>query len=101
MEKHKLLKWETETNINFNDDENLANVYTCNKALIRKIDKLLEREQEIVCICSDEYSKTYTMPKSYIKIRTPIRLSDEKRQEMSQRAKANMHNLLRGKNGEQ
>jgi hypothetical protein len=99
MEKYKLTQWETETNINFNNKDAEAKVYTCNKALIRKIDKLCENYQEIVCVEHDEYSKTYTMPKSYIKIRTPIRLSDEKRQAMSQRAKDNIHNLLRGKKG--
>lgn len=81
-----LSKYESETIINYNDEENDATVYTCNKSLIRRIDALCAKYPEVYrLIKKDKFSKTYTLPKKLIgvkKIRifTPEQKEKQKRQ---------------------
>lgn len=84
-----MTKYEQETIINYNQEENLADVYTCDAPLIRKLDQLCEKYPEIIVTKSDEDGKTYSLPKKWVKIRPPRQLSDEKRAEMAERAKRN------------
>lgn len=39
----KLTKYEQETIINYNQEEDMAQIYTCDKNLIRKIDAHIEK----------------------------------------------------------
>jgi hypothetical protein len=86
-----LTKYETETVMNFNDAEDMAEIYTCNRAWINRLDKLCLCTPEIIRKKADEYSRTYIIPKKYIKVRIPRQLSDEKRTELILRAKKNLH----------
>ena len=86
-----LTKYEMETIINFNDAKDNAQIYTCNKALMRKLDSYCQKSQLIYREKTDECSKTYIIPKKYIQIRFPREISDEKRRELSERAKTNFH----------
>ena len=70
---------EQETIINFNEEEQIADVYTHNKALINQLEKLRQKSTEISLVREDKYSKTYTIPKKWVKIRTPLILSEEER----------------------
>ena len=64
------------TKITYNDAEKVGIVYTCNTALIRKMDKLIsERPKEIILDREDSISKTYIVSKKWIKI-IPTRIFD-------------------------
>ncbi len=68
---------EKETIINFNEAEPEAEVYTHNRALQRKLDKLCrERPDEVkISRCSVDSSKTYLVPKVFIKVTSTRKLS--------------------------
>ena len=87
---YALTNYERETVINFNNDEPTATFYTCNKAWIRKMDALCSKTTEIIVKKQDEFSKTYIIPKTWIKVRIPRQLSEEKRKELAERARANL-----------
>ena len=92
-----LTRLEQETIILFNEAEDTATVDTCNNALIRQLDDLSEKYRVITEERKDEYGKTYTIPKSWVKIRAPRQLSDEQRQKLQETAR---HNFGHGEAGE-
>lgn len=65
----------------------MAEVYTCDSSLIRKLDQLCQISKEITETKRDEHSRTYTFPKKWVKVRMPRVLSDEKRAEMAAMAR--------------
>lgn len=70
----KLLKCEQEVHISFCADEENATIYTSYPAWIRKMDKLVEKNpQSFRCIAENEVSKTYSMPRNFISIRSKER----------------------------
>ncbi|MCU0081508.1 hypothetical protein [Extibacter muris] len=81
-----LTKYEMETVVNYNAGEQTATVYTRDKSVMRKLDRL-------VADCPDSYKllnqtdidKTYSMPKSYVTYRKPRVVSDEQRERARQR----------------
>lgn len=84
-----MTQYETETNINYNDEEKIATVYTENKALIRKMDRLLlEYADQIQLTIENEDGKGYSIPKKWVKIRPPKKMSEENRQKAAERARA-------------
>lgn len=80
---------EKETIILFNEADSQAKVYTCNKSMMRQLDELCKNSVEITEVLKDEHSKTYLLPKKWIKVRKPRQLSVEKRTELALRAKRN------------
>lgn len=79
-----LTSYEQETIINFNEEEKTAAVYTYNKATIKMLDKCcLDYPDMFVLLKADVYgkhiSKSYVIPKKYVKIRKPKILSDVQR----------------------
>ncbi len=71
MDKYKLSKYEQETVINLNADEDTATLYTAQPKWIRKMDSLAEKHPELFsCIRKDEVSKVYEFPKKLICIRS-------------------------------
>lgn len=91
----KLSRYEQETVITYNNEEKTANIWTCDKALINKLNKLIEKDTAITEIKRNEYSRTYKLPKRYINIKIHRQLSEEQRQKLAERAKRNFG----GKNG--
>ena len=85
----KLTKYEKETIINFNQEETMASIYTCDESIIRQLDKLVKKDPRITLDAKDEHSKTYIVSKKAIKIRLPRILSEKKHKELSLRAKKN------------
>ena len=74
----KLSKYEQETIINFNVAESDAVVFTRDKAVIRKLDLLVNEFPEVYkCIGETDIDKTYSMPKQYVSYRKPRRVSEE------------------------
>lgn len=85
---YKLTNAERETIINFNDAEKTAEIYTCNSGWMRRMEALAaERPDEVRKTKTDEVSATYIVPKKWVKIRPPRILSDEQREQMSQKAR--------------
>ena len=89
--KYKLTKLEKETIITFNEAENHAELYTCNKPIMKRLEKLCcERPEIFRFIREDCISKEYHFPKSCIKINKPRKLSDAQKKALTQRLKANL-----------
>ena len=82
----KLSKYEQETIINFNVAESDAVVFTRDKAVIRKLDSLVNEFPEVYkCIGETDIDKTYSMPKQYVSYRKPKRISEEIRRHRKER----------------
>ena len=81
-----LTKYEMETVVNYNAGEQTATVYTRDKSVMRRLDRLVADYPESYKILSQtEIDKTYSMPKSYITYRKPRTVSDEQRELARQR----------------
>ena len=84
----KLSKYEQETIINFNVAESDAVVFTRDKAVIRKLDSLVNEFPEMYkCLGETDIDKTYSMPKQYVSYRKPRRISDAQREAAKERMK--------------
>lgn len=81
-----LTKYEMETIINFNEEEQMAEVYTYNKSMKRKLEKYSKEKQEeckMVKIGNDNNAVKYLVPKKWIKIYPPRKtksLTEEEKQ---------------------
>lgn len=74
----KLSKYEQETIVLYNAEDKNAEIYTADRTVMRKLDKLCEEHPDIYkTIKSDELSKTYSVPKNYINYRKPRTLTSE------------------------
>lgn len=82
-----LSKAERETIIIFNEENDTATVYTCNKPLMKKLDSYCEKNTRYIVKKQDEYSKEYEVPKRSVNIRFLAIISDETRAKMAARAK--------------
>ncbi len=78
----KLNKFERETIISFNEAEATATIYTHNAALVNKLEKIRQNNPLIIEVAQDEHSRTYNLPKAWIKVRPPRNISDEQRDRM-------------------
>lgn len=79
--------YEKETVILFNEEEKVASVYTCNQKLKNKLSKLCCDYSEITLDKQDDISMTFTVPKKWIKVSSPRKVSEEQRQKASERFK--------------
>ena len=84
-----MLKYERETIINYNQEEDTASVYTHSTALINRLEKLTDKG--CVKIKYGEGFAEYEVPKKWVKIRPPREMSEEQRAAASERAKSNFH----------
>lgn len=84
-----LSKLERETIITYNEVEAEAEIYTCNRSLQRKLERLaLERPEEVKILCADGTgSKTFRLPKKFVSVRAARQISPELREKMAQVAK--------------
>jgi len=77
----KLTRYEQETIINFNAQDQMATLYTRDPAVMRKVDALvIDYPDTFTCIGETDIDKTYEMPKSAVTYRKPRRLSEEQRE---------------------
>ena len=84
----KLSRLEQETIINFNEAEQTASVYTHNKALRRKLDKLAAERPEDCHFASESrkgQAGDYIVPKSWIRVKPP-RIASEAQREAARAA---------------
>ena len=78
----RLTRQEQETIINFNQAEDIAYVYTCSKAWIRHMEKVLGLKPTKVY----SYAREYELPKVWIrKPRKTRQLSETQKQKLRQR----------------
>lgn len=84
----KLTKYEQETIINYNQAEDMAQVYTCDKNLIQRMDENIDKFPDSYCVFRTKDSATYNVPKNYIKVVFPRQLTDMQRQKSALRMKA-------------
>ena len=80
-----LTNYERETIVLFNDAEDTATVYTCNKALQRRMTRLKCKVKQ-----TEGEGITYEIPKKWVKISPPRKMSEEQKKASSDRMKA-MH----------
>lgn len=81
-----LTRYEMETIINYNAGGQTAIVYTRDKAVMRKLDKLIaDFPDTYELINQTDIDKAYSMPKSYINYRKPRKLSDVQREQARQK----------------
>jgi hypothetical protein len=67
-----LKKIEMETIMLFNDAEKEAEIYTCNRALQRRVDKFCINYPDVFSMVHhDQFSKTYKCPKKHIRVSKP------------------------------
>lgn len=85
----KLSRAEQETIIRYDQEESTVVCFTSDPVLIRKLDKLYLESSEIQRTKQGDYFGEYVFPKKWLKVRMPRQLSDEKRSELSLRAKEN------------
>ena len=77
----KLTRYEQETIINFNAQDQTATLYTRDKAVMRKLDALVIAFPEVYKLVDEtDIDKTYCMPKSCVNYRKPRRLDDKYRE---------------------
>lgn len=79
---------EQETVITFNSAEPQAIIYTCQKHIKNKLDKLcVERPEDYKRIKQDEVSSTYLMNKECLKFGKKRILTDEQRKSIAEKLK--------------
>lgn len=81
-----LTKYEMETVVNYNAAEQRATVYTRDKSVMRRLDRLVaDYPDTYKLINQTDIDKTYSMPKTYVNYRKPRVLSDKQREQARQR----------------
>ena len=79
----KLTRYEQETIINFNAQDQMATLYTRDPAVMRKVDALVIDYPDVFkCIGETDIDKPYEMPKSVVTYRKPRIISDERRSQL-------------------
>ena len=95
---YRLSRYEQETIINFNAEEDTAEIYTADSVWIRKLDKLVEQNPEqfgpgrTELLEGEVIAKRYSFPKRFITIRSKDvkrKLTDEQRAELAERLSKN------------
>lgn len=89
-----LTRYEQEVVINLNADEDMATVYSANPAWIRKMDALVKEFPDIFYVKRQtEISKTYEMPKKFVRIGKPRELSQAQRENLEKMQNVKMKNV--------
>ena len=89
-----LTRYEQEVVINMNADEDMATVYSANPAWNRKMDALVKEFPDIFHVKRQtEISKTYEMPKKFVRIGKPRELSQAQRENLEKMQNVKMKNV--------
>ena len=81
-----LTKYEMETVVNYNAREQTATVYTRDKSVMRRLDRLVaDYPDSYKLLNQTDIDKTYSMPKSYVTYRKPRAVSNEQREQARRR----------------
>lgn len=78
-----------ETIINFNAEEKTANCFTLDKTMKRRWEKLIEeRPEEVNVIQRSDDLLEIEVPKKWVKVKPPRKVSDEQKAAASERLRA-------------
>lgn len=81
-----LTKYEMETVVNYNAGEQTATIYTRDKSVMRRLDRLVaDYPDSYRLLRQTDIDKTYSMPKSFVTYRKPRAVSNEQREQARQR----------------
>ena len=85
-----LSNYERETIILYNNEEDMASVYTYHRALQNKLNKLVGVNPDISIKRQDEEYTEYILPKKWIKVSPPrqVNYTDEQKAAMAERLAA-------------
>ena len=82
------LNCERETNINYNNDQQEASIFSCQRPMQKRLEDLAAKYPEEVKILKtydDNDGIMIQIPKTWIKVRPPNKLTDEQRSKISER----------------
>lgn len=82
----KLTAQERETVIIFSDADDTAILDTASPVMMRRMDKLCSRSDDINRVSGGELWARYVFPKKLISVRIPRQLSESQRSELASRA---------------
>ena len=80
-----LTKYEQETIIIYNQEEDTAIIDTCDKVLISKLEDMRKKSLNIVMQKKSESCRQYICPKGWIKVQMPRQYSEKIRAKMAKR----------------
>ena len=83
----RLSKYEKETIIVFNEAEQNATLETANESLKNRLDRFCAEDERISLTKTNDCFKTYNLPKKWIKVKMPKKISAEERQKMADTAR--------------
>lgn len=89
---YKLSRYEQETHICWNEEDNLAHIYTTSPRMIKKLDALSEKYPDVYrssktgTINGETVSQEYDVPMRYVGFKKP---ASEKQREAGRKAAAN------------
>ena len=81
----ELTRCEQETIINYNEEEKTASIYTHNRALRRKLDRLAQERPEDCRpgpTAHGGQAAEYIVPKAWVKVNPPRRLTEAQREQL-------------------
>jgi hypothetical protein len=85
---YKYTPEELETYINYNNASDECHIYTCNKAIIKKLDEYVKKfPNEYKLDKQDNCSKSYITNKKYITIRSPKTMTAKQKAQLQLNAK--------------
>lgn len=85
----ELTRYEQETIINYNEEEKTASIYTHNRALRRKLDRLTQERPEDCRpgpTAREGQAAEYIVPKAWVKV-TPTRIIGEAQRQALEKAR--------------
>ena len=86
---YHLTNEERETIISFDETSDPVNVYTFNKAIIRKLDNWYESGEPLQLVRAESLNGTecreYKVPKSWIRVQRPRQYTEEQKKSMVER----------------
>ena len=86
MIKIKLTKYEQETVINFNAGDKSASIYTADRAVMRRLDTLVNDYPDTYRLVGQtSYAKRYEVLKECVTYRKPRKLTEYQREQARQR----------------
>lgn len=93
-----LSRYEQETIFTYNEEEQTAGIYTHNKALLRKLDRLAQERPEecrLEKVSHDGQAVDYIIPKAWIRVHPP-RMAAPLTEEQKQQRREHLANLRNG-----
>lgn len=93
-----LTRIEQETIITYNEQDSTAEVDTCNKSLIRKLDEYAKGTTSVIKVGEDKHGKRYIVPKKWVNVKKPRQYSEEEREKRANRLREISAQKQRGNN---